>query len=77
MNEIVFSSATQVAAAIRAREVSASDVLEAYLAQIATHNPALNAVVTLDAEHASGHGKRMKRSPAARGVGRCMACPSR
>src|SRR5260221_8024643 len=52
MNDIVFSSTTQVAAAIRAGDVSASEVLEAYLAQIATHNPALNAVVTLDAEHA-------------------------
>ncbi|HZC76825.1 MAG TPA: amidase, partial [Ktedonobacterales bacterium] len=52
MNDIVFSSTTQLAAAIRAGDVSASDVLEAYLAQIATHNPALNAVVTLDAEHA-------------------------
>src|SRR5258707_11916063 len=52
MNDIVFSSATQVAAAIRAGDVSASDVLEAYLAQIAAHNPAVNAVVTLDADHA-------------------------
>src|SRR5258706_7140808 len=52
MNNIVFSSTTQVAAAIRAGDVSASDVLGAYLAQIAAHNPAVNAVVTLDADHA-------------------------
>lgn len=50
--EIVFSSTTALAAAIRSRQVSAVDVLEAHLAQIDQHNPALNAVVTLDAEHA-------------------------
>jgi amidase len=50
--DIVFSSTTQLAAAIRAGHVSASEVLEAHLAQIATHNPALNAVITLDAEQA-------------------------
>jgi len=52
MKDIVFSSTTQLAAAIRARQVSATEVLEAHLAQIATHNPALNAIVTLDAEQA-------------------------
>ena len=52
MKDIVFSSTTQLAAAIRAGEVSATEVLEAHLAQIATHNPALNAVVTMDAEQA-------------------------
>src|SRR5579859_4604492 len=49
MMDIVFSSTTQLAAAIRAGHVSATEVLEAHLAQIATHNPALNAVITLDA----------------------------
>jgi len=48
----VFSSTTQLATAIRADHVSATEVLEAHLAQIATHNPTLNAVVTLDAEQA-------------------------
>jgi len=50
--DIVFSSTTQLAAAIRAGHVSATEVLEAHLAQIATHNPTLNAVITLDAEQA-------------------------
>jgi amidase len=50
--DIVFSSTTQLAAAIRAGDVSATEVLEAYLAQIATHNPTLNAVITLNAEQA-------------------------
>jgi amidase len=52
MKDIVFSSTTQLAAAIRAGGVSATEVLEAHLAQIATHNPVLNAVVTIDAEQA-------------------------
>ena len=49
----VFSSTTQLAGAIRSGHVSAREVLSAHLAQIATHNPALNAVVTLDADRAS------------------------
>jgi amidase len=52
MMNSVFSSTTQLAAAIRAGHVSASEVLEAHLAQIATHNPTLNAVITLNAEQA-------------------------
>src|SRR5437867_9143223 len=50
--DIVFSSTTQLAAAIRSGNVSATEVLEAHLAQIHTHNPALNAIVTMDAERA-------------------------
>jgi amidase len=50
--DIVFSSTTQLAAAIRAGHVSAKEVLEAHLAQIDKHNPALNAIVTMDAERA-------------------------
>ncbi len=52
MMDIVFSSTTQLAAAIRAGHVSATEVLEAHLAQIATHNPTLNAIITMDAERA-------------------------
>lgn len=48
--DIVFSSTTQLAAAIRASQVSATEVLEAHLAQINRHNPALNAIVTIDIE---------------------------
>src|SRR5436309_10578525 len=50
--DIVFSSTTQLAAAIRTGHVSATEVLEAHLAQIDTHNPALNAIVTMDTERA-------------------------
>ena len=50
--ELVFASTTQLAAAIRTREVSATEVLQAHLAQIARENPALNAVITLDGDGA-------------------------
>jgi amidase len=41
-----------LAAAIRAGHVSATEVLEEHLAQLDKHNPALNAIVTMDAERA-------------------------
>src|SRR5947209_17098075 len=47
MTDVVFSSTTHLASAIRARHVSASEALEAHLAQIERHNRALNAVVTI------------------------------
>src|SRR5205807_10648075 len=50
--DIVFSSTTQLAAAIRAGHVSATEVLEAHLAQIEKHNPSLNAIITMDVEGA-------------------------
>ena len=52
MNRIVFATAQELATGIRQRRVSAAEVLEAHLAQIARHNPALNAIVTLDEERA-------------------------
>src|SRR5204863_5249991 len=50
--DIVFSSATQLASAIRTGRVSAIEVLEAHLAQIDKYNPALNAIIIMDAEQA-------------------------
>src|SRR6478735_3555747 len=50
--DILFSSATALAAAIRARQVSSSEVLEVHLTHIEHHNPALNAIVTLAAQPA-------------------------
>lgn len=47
-----FADATTLAAALAGREISSREALETYLARIARHNPALNAVVTLDAERA-------------------------
>ena len=53
MQDILYSSAHEIAAAIRQREVSASEVVAAHLAHIRTRNPALNALVTLEEEAAS------------------------
>ncbi|MBL8384650.1 MAG: amidase [Burkholderiales bacterium] len=50
--ELHFATATELAALIRRKAVSASEVLEAHLAQIARVNPAVNAIVTLTAESA-------------------------
>lgn len=50
--DIVFASTTELANAIRTKQLSAVEALEAYMAQIERHNPNLNAVVHLDAEQA-------------------------
>ena len=52
MNAPHFASATELAAAIRARRIGSRELLELYLQRIAAHDPQLNAVVTLDAERA-------------------------
>ncbi len=57
MNEIIFASTTQLAAVIRAGHISTTEVLETYLAQIDRHNPALNAIITLDAERAHARAR--------------------
>ncbi len=49
---IVFATASQLAQIIRDREVSAVEVLNAYLEQIEKHNGKINAVVTLNKEKA-------------------------
>ncbi|MCV3205995.1 amidase [Mesorhizobium sp. YC-39] len=45
---LVFSSTTELAAAIRDRKISAVEALDGHLAEIDRHNEAVNAVVTLD-----------------------------
>jgi amidase len=52
MSDLVFLTASQLAQVIRERRASAVEVLDAHLKQIEQHNPPLNAIVTLDAEHA-------------------------
>lgn len=52
MNDLNFATASELAAAIRQHRVSAVEVLEVHLAQIAQHNPSLNAIVTLDEQGA-------------------------
>jgi amidase len=47
--DILFASATELAAAIRSREISALEVLDLYLERISELNPTLNAIITMDA----------------------------
>jgi amidase len=54
-----FSSAVELAAAVRARQISVRELVELYLARIEKHNPALNAVCTLDA---AGARKRAREA---------------
>ena len=49
-DELWRRSATELAAAIRRRELSCVEVMQAHLARIEAVNPLLNAIVTLDAE---------------------------
>ncbi len=51
-DDLTWRSATSLAELIRAREVSAVEVLDAHLAAVADRNGPLNVVVTLDADRA-------------------------
>lgn len=58
MSSLVFAPAYQLAQMIRHREVSAVEVLDAYLRQIASHNVELNAICTLDEDRAHQRAKQ-------------------
>ncbi|MER8428769.1 amidase [Mesorhizobium caraganae] len=60
--DLVFSSTTDLAAAIAARKISAVEAFDAHLAQIDRHNEAVNAVINLDRE---GARERAKEADAA------------
>src|SRR5678815_4945321 len=51
-SDLCFTPATELAAMIRSKKVSAREVMEAHLAQIERVNPAVNAIVTLVADRA-------------------------
>ncbi|MGY1803317.1 amidase [Blastococcus sp. SYSU D00922] len=51
-DDLCFRPATELAALLRAREISARELLDAHLARIDRLNPSVNAVVTLDTEGA-------------------------
>ncbi len=52
MTDLAFQSASQLAAALRSKQVSSRELLAIYLQRVALYNPRLNAVVTLDTERA-------------------------
>ncbi len=51
-DELVFRTARDLATAIRTRELSAREVMQAHLDQIEAFNPAVNAIVNLDGDRA-------------------------
>ncbi|VEP16136.1 Amidase [Hyella patelloides LEGE 07179] len=55
--KIILTSASELARMIRQQEISAVEVLEAYLQQIERYNSQINAIVTLDAEKAMQRAK--------------------
>jgi amidase len=57
MHDLIYASATALARAIRTKEVSAVEVVQASLQRIAEVNPALNAVVQLCAEAAQAQAR--------------------
>jgi len=61
-----FASAYEMLAALRARELSAQELLNLHLSQIERENPALNAIVTPDYERAQ-HAARAADEARARG----------
>jgi len=63
---------------LRARELSARDVVGAHLDQIARVNPTVNAIVTLVADQAMDQARLADEAIAGgRTLDRCMACRSR
>ncbi|QKC80390.1 amidase [Mesorhizobium sp. NZP2077] len=56
--ELVFSSTTDLAAAIARRKISAVEALDAHLSQIDAHNEEINAVISLDREGAYERAKK-------------------
>jgi amidase len=56
-NEIIFRSVSELAQKIRERKISSEDAVDAHLKHIAKHNPALNAIVTLNESRARQKAK--------------------
>ena len=67
-----FATATDMLAALRARRISAVELLELHRRRIERHNPELNAIVEPDFERARRR-PRPRGAPAAR-TRRCSGC---
>lgn len=66
--DLCYSSAVDLAARLRKKDISARDVMAAHLAQIERTNPRVNAVVTLVAERAMADARRADETMAKRGA---------
>ena len=58
MDDLIYASTTELARAIRSREISSEEVVTAYLQRIEKVNPRLNAIVQLKAEEAHAQARR-------------------
>jgi amidase len=58
VDDLCFLPATELARRLRAKELSAREVMTAHLARVERENPRLNAIVTLDAEGALAAAQR-------------------
>jgi amidase len=63
--DLPFRTATSLAAALRAKKISARELLDLYLTRVATHNPRLNAVVELATARARRRARAADRALAA------------
>jgi amidase len=57
MTSLHFKSAVELAELIRTRKISASELLEHFLARVAKYNPKLNAIIWMDADRARERAK--------------------
>jgi len=64
MDSLPFAGAVETAALIKRGSVSATEVVQAYLARIASHNSRINALVTVDEEGALARAREADRSRA-------------
>jgi amidase len=62
MSDLLFTTAQELAISIRRGQLSAAEILEAHLTQIARYNPQLNAIVTLDEERARARAQEADRA---------------
>ncbi|WP_235737395.1 hypothetical protein [Nocardioides alcanivorans] len=71
------STAREMTAAVRSREISARELLELHLTRVAERNGELNAIVSLDEERARAAALAADEALAAgRRSVRCTGCPS-
>jgi len=68
MDDPIFVPAHELATAIRRREVSSSEVVDAHLAHIERYNPSLNAIVTLDEDGARRRAREADNALAGEGA---------